>query len=428
MCVIIIQLDTYKLEESVSLQKKMALFNHKIRLAQLLKEIPEAELSNLAKDTKVDYYTKVLSGKLMFYLLLYGILHVDRLSQRGLADAFSSPMFKLIFNTGGRKSISHSSISERFSTIELSFFEKAYECIYKRFSSLYTRPEIAGMKLERVDSTLVGEASNKLLEGITCGNQYKKKNMIKYTINFDGMFASLGCAHSQMEYTSESIALPQNIMSHFKKVKDHASVYLFDRGLSTGSKLSEMSNTDNLFFVGRLSENSRIDIVEAREVEEVEFDGGTLIQDDMVHIYGRSEKAEANKRASSRKIPDLFRVVRFIPALSEKEILLITNILELPAQDIAKMYKRRWDIEVFFRFLKQELNFSHFVSLNKNGVQVVMYMTMITAMLVMIYKKENGIGYKTAVRRMGIELEELVLAIVVIQSGGDLSKVDLPAP
>ncbi len=108
--------------------------------------------------------------------------------------------------------------------------------------------------------------------------------------------------------------------------------------------------------------------------------------------------------------------------------LLITNVLELPAQDIAKMYKRRWDIEVFFRFLKQELNFSHFVSLNKNGVQVVMYMTMITAMLVMIYKKENGIGYKTAVRRMGIELEELILAIVVIQSGGDLSKVDLPAP
>ena len=92
------------------------------------------------------------------------------------------------------------------------------------------------------------------------------------------------------------------------------------------------------------------------------------------------------------------------------------------------MYRRRWDIEVFFRFLKQELNFSHFLSLNDNGLQVVLYMTMITAMLVMIYKKENETGFKTAVGRMGIELESLVMAIVVIQSGGDLKKTELPDP
>lgn len=81
-----------------------------------------------------------------------------------------------------------------------------------------------------------------------------------------------------------------------------------------------------------------------------------------------------------------------------------------------------------FRFLKQELNFSHFLSLNKNGIQVMLYMTLITAMLVMIYKRENEIGYKTAVRRIRIELENLVLAITVLQSGGDLKKVDLPDP
>jgi len=49
-------------------------------------------------------------------------------------------------------------------------------------------------------------------------------------------------------------------------------------------------------------------------------------------------------------------------------------------------------------------------------------------MLVMIYKKENELGYKTAVRRMGIELESLVMAIIVIQSGGDLKKTELPDP
>ena len=119
-----------------------------------------------------------------------------------------------------------------------------------------------------------------------------------------------------------------------------------------------------------------------------------------------------------------FRVIRFRVEGKEEDIVLIIDILQLSADAIAMMYRRRWDIEVFFRFLKQELNFSHFLSLNDNGIQVVLYMTLITAMLVMIYKKENEIGYKTAVRRMGIELESLVMAIIVIQSGGDLKKTE----
>jgi transposase len=123
-----------------------------------------------------------------------------------------------------------------------------------------------------------------------------------------------------------------------------------------------------------------------------------------------------------------FRIISFKPANRDNQIVLITNIIELAANEIAEMYRRRWDIEVFFRFIKQELNFSHFLSLNENGIQVVLYMTLITAMLVMIYKKENEIGYKTAVRRMGMELESLVMAIVVIQSGGDMKKTQLPYP
>ena len=55
-------------------------------------------------------------------------------------------------------------------------------------------------------------------------------------------------------------------------------------------------------------------------------------------------------------------------------------------------------------------------------------MTLITAMLVMIYKKENEIGYKTAVRRMGIELEHLITAALIVQSGGSLFKVNLSDP
>lgn len=92
------------------------------------------------------------------------------------------------------------------------------------------------------------------------------------------------------------------------------------------------------------------------------------------------------------------------------------------------MYRRRWNIEVWFRFLKQELNFSHFLSLNENGIRIVLYMTLIVAILIRIYKQENQLGYKTAKRRMEIELQELIIAIAVVHSGGDLKRLNLPAP
>ena len=97
----------------------------------------------------------------------------------------------------------------------------------------------------------------------------------------------------------------------------------------------------------------------------------------------------------------------------------ITNDFELTAKEITDAYRKRWDIEVFFRFIKQELNASHLISLNKNGIEVMLYMTLIVAMLVLIYKKANKIGYKTAKRRFAMEVRDLAIAMIVLQCGGD---------
>lgn len=409
----------------------MAIFSkHKIGLSALLREIPDELLIGISSKTRVDYCSKVLTGKLMFYLLLYGILYVDRLSQRGLRDAFSSPMFRTIFNYRGKSGISHSSISERLGVIELRFFEEVYNLMYQRFSSLYTKKEIAGMCLQRVDSTMVCETCNKLKEGLSWGNQHQGGKMIKYTLDFDGMFASFHSIHKKKEYHVESLALSENVLNHFKKVKDHSMVYIFDRGMLSAPAFQEMKQEEGLWFVGRLSENRKLKEIKRYPVEQEKFTQGTLLSDGLYQLYKRWDTVNRNGKISNRiqLVEEDFRVIRFIPAGEKESILLITNIMYISAEDVAKMYRRRWDIEVFFRFLKQELNFSHFLSLNDNGIQVVLYMTLITAMLVMIYKKENQLGYKTAIRRMGIELESLIMAIIVIQSGGDLKKTELPDP
>ena len=74
---------------------------------------------------------------------------------------------------------------------------------------------------------------------------------------------------------------------------------------------------------------------------------------------------------------------------------------------------------MFFRFIKQELNFNHFMSTNENGIKIILYMTLILSMLILIYKRLNNLGFKTAKRRFEIELDELIMAIVVKCAGGD---------
>ena len=112
---------------------------------------------------------------------------------------------------------------------------------------------------------------------------------------------------------------------------------------------------------------------------------------------------------------------RLITAQNEtgETFVFLTNIFDLEPDVITLFYRKRWDIEVFFRFIKQELNFSHFMSTNENGIKIILYMTLILAMLILIYKRINQIGYKTAKRRFAIELDELIMAIVVQYCGGD---------
>ncbi|MCF0075730.1 hypothetical protein LZD49_34990 [Dyadobacter sp. CY261] len=71
--------------------------DHKININHLLGFIPEALIAHLSVTTRVDRYTKVPHGKKMFYLLMYGILENDRLSQRTLEDSFNDPVFKVLF-------------------------------------------------------------------------------------------------------------------------------------------------------------------------------------------------------------------------------------------------------------------------------------------------------------------------------------------
>ena len=182
---------------------------------------------------------------------------------------------------------------------------------------------------------------------------------------------------------------------------------------------------DSIGFIIRARENRKhIEVACLMNLnKEIDLGELTLIKDSKVKLY--TGKPIENKKGNIHYREELIETpFRLIVAKSKTEeskaFWFITNDFELTAKEVAQAYRRRWDIEVFFRFIKQELNVSHLVSLNKNGIQVMLYMTLIVAMLVLIYKKANKIGYKTAKRRFKMELRNLAIAMVIIKCKGNL--------
>jgi transposase len=398
--------------------------NHKVSVNELLGFIPEALLSNLSTNTKVDHYSKVLHGRKMFYLLLYAILDNERLSQRTLEDTFNYSGFKAIFNLDESETVRRSSISERLSKIDSSYFKEVFEFMYDRFSQSYNKPERDKYNLIRIDSTVVSDLAGKLKEGI---DQNNGKKLIKYSVSFDGILPAGVEIFNTQSYVTEENALPEAILKQVKKDTEHRNIYIIDRGLQSARTMKEFSQKD-VKFVIRARENRKHVEIESliKENQDLDIGDNLLIKDSIINLYTGVPivNKRGNKNYREEKVENRFRlVVAKNKKESEKYFWFITNDFELTAREVADYYKRRWDIEVFFRFIKQELNVSHLVSLSKNGMEVMIYMTLIVAILILIYKKANNIGYKTAKRRFVMELRELITAIMIILSGGDPAKV-----
>lgn len=394
---------------------------HKVTVAQLLGAVPEALLSNLSSTTKVDHYAKVLHGKKMFYLLLYGILENEKLSQRSLEDTFNDYLFKTLFDLDTSETVRRSSISERLSKIDPDYFREIYQCVYQQFRDAYPGNDGQRYHLVHVDSSMVSEASGRLLEGI---DNKSGKKAVKYSVAFDGLLPCRSKVYDTATHSSEDVALPKVVMEHVKEQPHHRNIYVMDRGLQS-TRSMESFTKDSVTFIARAKENRKHVVLESfpHEVEDLGLGELVLVKDSKVKLY--TGRAINNKRGNIHYREELVRTpFRLIVAKTKdvdaKEFWFITNNFDLSPREIAQAYRQRWDIEVFFRFIKQERNASHLVSLNKNGIEVMLYMTLIVAMLVLIYKKANGIGYKTAKRRFKMEIRNLAIAMIVVICDGNL--------
>lgn len=376
-----------------------------IHARDLLKLIPEDQFASIIKDTNVDFQVKKLFGRTMFFLLLYGLLDSKRSSLRTLEQSFKTNKFKVLFKIDPLQQIKYNSLSDRLATMNVDFFKDVYEMLYDLLSTYYNETDRLSYNIIRVDSTMVAEAANKLEKGMIIGNQTDKKSkQVKYTFSMTNLFPSSAELFTDQSDLNEGVTIPQVIKNYIDK-RDN-NVFVFDRGVKSRKVYNELDQ--ELWFVTRINPGAIYEVLESFELEKNLVVGNLTIKAD--------EKVILFDKRHNKSNP--FRLIQ-TEDQKGKALWFVTNLFEDNIETIIKIYKKRWDIEVFFRFLKQELNFKHIFSTKINGLQIMLYMTMIVSMLILVYKKANNLGYKLAMFQLFYQLDDIYGEMLVERLGGD---------
>lgn len=156
------------------------------------------------------------------------------------------------------------------------------------------------------------------------------------------------------------------------------SIVAIDRGYMDYAFLDSLTERD-IFFVTRLKDN-------ASPTSEAVLSApkGNILSDEMINLPGSG--------ANKREFRLLRRVVVWDP-VGEREIVLLTNNMKLAAGTIAGIYKQRWQIELFFKAIKQNLKIKTFVGTSANAVHIQIWTALIAILLLKYLQMRSRLGW-----------------------------------
>ena len=157
-------------------------------------------------------------------------------------------------------------------------------------------------------------------------------------------------------------------------VFESGAIYILDKGYIDFSRFQRIA-ASGAFFVTRAKENLRFARQESRPVDKT-----TGLRSDQVG-YLALPKAREN-------FPSPLRRIRFFDAEQNRFLVFLTNHMEFPALTVAKLYKKRWEIELFFKWIKGNLRIKHYYGTSSNAVKTQIWTAVTTYLLVAILHKE----------------------------------------
>lgn len=156
-------------------------------------------------------------------------------------------------------------------------------------------------------------------------------------------------------------------------VPEPGAIYVMDRGFFDLVRLYRLT-TAGAFFVIRAKDNLRFRRIASRPVERSQG----IICD---------QKVALTIKLSARRYPAWLRRVRYRDPVRGKTLVFLTNNFEIPPRTVADLYRCRWQIEIFFKWIKQHLRIKSFFGTTENAVKTQIWIAVCVYVLIAIVKK-----------------------------------------
>lgn len=258
----------------------------------------------------------------------------------------------------GAQAVSKSTLARQNDTLDASLFKKLFELLLSKCQQF---SPLSKFKPKGVNKLLLMDAStiSLCLSAFSWAKYRKQKGAIKIHVGIDDdgllpVFCDLttGKVHEIKHARNKSYPI--------------GSVLCFDRGYAD-YEWWESLDEQGIYFVTRLKNNADYDQIRRRAGRR----GANIDDDETIQLKGMEK---------------WFRLVHYTDPETNIEYRFITNAEHLKAQTIADIYKERWQIELFFKWIKQNLKIKTFLGTSQNAVLTQIWIAMCVYLIISFLK------------------------------------------
>lgn len=349
--------------------------------AQILKLVPRHEFETLAKQHHSGRAFRTASRWSQFVVLSMAQLS-GRDSLRDIVDNVSAQAHRL-YHLGCAK-LSRSNLSRMNEDKPHSLYEALFEKLLKRCKGLTSGHNF---RFKNPLYSLDASTIDLCLSVFPWADFRTTKGGIKLHVglNHDGYLP---------EFVTITEAKTHDVIAGRALQFPKGSIVVADRGYNDYAWYKQL--TDNgIFFVTRLKSNANIRVLTRYTVPKKKG----VISDQTIEFSGAQ---------TAKRCPVRLRRIGYKDAITGKHYIFLTNNFTLSSKTIADIYKARWQVELFFKWIKQNLKIKSFVGTSKNAVLTQIWIALCVYLLLAYIKFQSAIkkSMKNILRLLQLNLFE----------------------
>ena len=329
----------------------------KFVFAQIVEFLPRYEFEKCVKRYKGDFHTKSLNSYNHLLQLIFGQI-TSCTSLRDICLCLKAHQNNL-YHLGIRQQVNQSSLSRANEKRDYRIFQDFGYHLIEQVRPLFAKERTPLIDLEEtifaLNSTSISVSIN--LAAWASGKYSRGAVKMHTLLDLRGNIPTF-------IHISDGTWHDSNVMDYIQFESN--AVYTMDKAYVDLTALNKMDSI-GAYFVTRAKSVMRYRIIETMDTNE---DG--ILADQLVMLTGHK---------SSRLYPKPLRIVQYRDAETNEELTFMSNNMDISALDIANIYRNRWQIEVFFKWIKQNMTVKQMWGYSENAVRIHLWTAIISYLL-----------------------------------------------